>query len=216
MGFLRLKNLTYGIVPSWLLFPALSFPRHFRVSSSSPGPCAFCSWWDVQWLHTHWDNSDCWCKEHAFLRTGLSLWSVSTTSLPALPCEYLHSVTHEGGRLWFHWALSNSSSDTALSKHQLNHTSKPLHISFDSQSWWVFFLPEPNKYPSVYNYPHSITLHGKCPSGSCSNFSIVKKQRTVFLFHSWLRPGFEGGFRKNLSNSPIAKNLPVIKQEWRN
>ena len=143
MSFLRPKNLTsYGLLPrpSWPVCPTLSSTLKSRVPSSSPGFCASCFLWDMQWLHTRWDNTTCRCKDHSFLRTELSLWSVFTTHLSALLCEYLHGISHGGTGFDFAEGLSvqkfRRCSKQALA--QPHSPSPSYHLWFTG--WVRFFL----------------------------------------------------------------------------
>lgn len=117
----------------WLFYPQFQ---------SSPFLSRHCLLWDMRWPHTHGDN-DCWCEGHSLPRTRLSRVCFHH---PALPREYLRGVTHEGGSLGFH-----RSSDVALSQHWLTHTSKALHVIFDSRTRCSLFPPEAEKSPTAYS-----------------------------------------------------------------
>lgn len=176
--------------------PAGLFVQLFLLPSNPEFPAPlqdfvrFVFFWDMQWLHTRWDNTNCRCKDHSFLRTELSLWSVFTTHLSALLCEYLHGVSYRGTGFDFAEGCLYGSSDVVLSKPWLGHIPHPLHTIFDSQGWWGSFSSEAKKSPSLQNSQHSPTHHCKHPVRCHGNFYMVRNQRAVIFFHSWLRPVF--------------------------
>lgn len=113
-------------------------------------------------------------------------------SLPIyLPCPaHIFGVTHEVVGFSLRACLCWSS-NFVLDEQSVDqlHSQAPLY------HFW-YRVGRAKKSPSLQNSQHLTALHCKHPVKSHSNFWIIRNQKTLLLFHSWLRLVFYGCFRK--------------------